>query len=465
MSSVSQVFDPIGFNFLFTLCPKILLQKSWKGKAGWDSEVPEDTEKNFWKWLDELPLLSEVKIPRYLHVFCDASKVAYAAAVFLRGQRGKEIYSKSRVVSLQNLTIPRLELLACCIVVRLASSLKNTINVEIRLECFWTGSTTALFWIQSGECCGNSISNRVKEINLLTEHEAWYHVSGQENPVDLPSCRCSNDWPQLDSLVNEEEVNQERKLSVITTLVDVTDEVSWYCTYFSRYSKILTMVVWILRCFHCKRAAALKSINIVKDEQCIFRVRTKITEHTNEEGFLHPRLLPSKHKLTELIILEEHMSLCHAGVGPILTSLTKNFWLLKGRRTIKRIIVHCVPCRRHEAQGIVRAPVPLPEDRVRESAVFEVTGVDLAGTLVLKDGKMVWMVLFTSAVYCCIHLELIESLSTKVFLFALRRFISRGGDDGTNFVGANNLLDSINWKILNLWEFNPMTAAWWGEWW
>lgn len=32
-------------------------------------------------------------------------------------------------------------------------------------------------------------------------------------------------------------------------------------------------------------------------------------------------------------------------------------------------------------------PVGLPEDRIRDAAVFEVTSVDLAGPLFLKDGS------------------------------------------------------------------------------
>ncbi|KAJ8872354.1 hypothetical protein PR048_025958 [Dryococelus australis] len=167
--------------------------------------------------------------------------------------------------------------------------------------------------------------------------------------------------------------------------------------------------------FTAKRQADLKSTNIVKDEQHILRVRTKIAERTDEEGFLHPMLLPSKHKLTELIILSEHMSL--------------------------------------------RCRIPLLEDRVRETAVFEVTGVDLAGPIVLNGGKKVWMVLFTC----------------DVFLYALRRFISHRGclkiiysNNGTHFVGTNNLLDSKNLKNIETEAaptFNPPSAAWWGGWW
>jgi hypothetical protein len=62
----------------------------------------------------------------------------------------------------------------------------------------------------------------------------------------------------------------------------------------------------------------------------------------------------------------------------------------------------------------------LPEDRVRDASVFEVTGVDLAGPLFLKEGRNGWITMVTCAVYRAIHLELVTSLRTKGFLLGLR---------------------------------------------
>ncbi|XP_035214816.1 uncharacterized protein LOC118188493 [Stegodyphus dumicola] len=79
-----------------------------------------------------------------------------------------------------------------------------------------------------------------------------------------------------------------------------------------------------------------------------------------------------------------------------------------------------------------------------------------------------------------LHAELIGSLSTSGFFLGIRRFIARRGrprvvysDNGTNFVGARNLLRSVDWNQINRsssimkiqWKLNPPTAAWWGGWW
>ncbi|GBN05766.1 hypothetical protein AVEN_26100-1, partial [Araneus ventricosus] len=123
---------------------------------------------------------------------------------------------------------------------------------------------------------------------------------------------------------------------------------------------------------------------------------------------------------------------------------------------------------------------PLPEDRVREARIFEITGIDLCGPLILRDGTKSWIVLFTCAVFRAGHLELVTSLSTENFILALRRFISRRGrpstinsDNGTDLVGTSNELKNIDWKKLKdhgslkriNWKLNPPSSPWWGGFW
>ncbi|XP_035213654.1 uncharacterized protein LOC118187522 [Stegodyphus dumicola] len=111
---------------------------------------------------------------------------------------------------------------------------------------------------------------------------------------------------------------------------------------------------------------------------------------------------------------------------------------------------------------------------------FEVTGIDLCGPLILKNKNKTWVVLFTCAVYRCVHLELVTSVNTECSIQAFRRFIARRGrpstvysDNGTNFVGTSALLKKVDWvKVIAqetlhpiTWKFIPPTAAWWGGWW
>ncbi|GFT18860.1 integrase catalytic domain-containing protein [Trichonephila clavipes] len=125
-------------------------------------------------------------------------------------------------------------------------------------------------------------------------------------------------------------------------------------------------------------------------------------------------------------------------------------------------------------------PVSLASDRVKDAAVFEVVGVDLAGPLYVKRGDKVWIVLYTCAIYRALHLELVSSLSTDAFLLSFRRFVTRRGrpriiysDNGTNFRVAYNELIDIDWNKVSryaeiqriTWKFIPPTAAWRGGFW
>jgi hypothetical protein len=224
----------------------------------------------------------------------------------------------------------------------------------------------------------------------------------------------------------------------------------------------------------------LKSLCTFKDQDGLIRLKTKITRRNDEEDFKCPIVLPSEHKLVEMLIRQKHLQLSHAGVLTVLCEIRQQFWILRGRKTIRKVIRKCTSCLRYNSKHVETSPTPLPEDRVRDALVFEVTGVDLAGPLYLKNEEKAWILLFTCAVYRAVHLELILSLSTNSFLQGLRRFIARRGrpkiiysDHGSNFVGADNLFKNIDWNKIAQdisiekiqWKFNPPTAAWWGGWW
>ncbi|GBN85884.1 hypothetical protein AVEN_203981-1 [Araneus ventricosus] len=74
------------------------------------------------------------------------------------------------------------------------------------------------------------------------------------------------------------------------------------------------------------------------------------------------------------------------------------------------------PRRNSHFQSLEIDSGPLPENRVRDAAVFQITGVDAAGPLFLTGNQKAWLLLFTCAVYRAVHLELITSLTTEAFL-------------------------------------------------
>ncbi|GFT35519.1 integrase catalytic domain-containing protein [Trichonephila clavipes] len=218
----------------------------------------------------------------------------------------------------------------------------------------------------------------------------------------------------------------------------------------------------------------------MKGDDGLIRVETRVSCRKDLETFRYPILLPNIHQLVKKLIMEKHIELEHAGTQTLMSNLRESYWIIKSRKTIRQVVRSCITCKRFSARPLETVSIPLPEDRVRDAAIFEVCGVDLCGPLFLKENKKCWIVLFTCAIYRAVHLELITSLSTDSFILAFRRFIARRGrpttiysDNGKNFVGTFNALNSIDWdkiqdfalKIKIQWKFSPPSAPWWGGFW
>ncbi|XP_035217865.1 uncharacterized protein LOC118191170 [Stegodyphus dumicola] len=206
---------------------------------------------------------------------------------------------------------------------------------------------------------------------------------------------------------------------------------------------------------------------------------TSLIYRKHSEDFLKPVVLSSKHEVVKPLIFSVHVKNCHAGGQILLNLLREKYWILNGRKTVKNIVANCTICKRYSSRNMETICAPLPENRVKDAAVFQITGVDMAGPLFLKESRKSWVLIFTCAVYRAVHFELITAASTDAFLMAFRRFIARRGrctvvycDNGSNFVGAANSLKQLDWNriqkhgVVNSidWKFNTPTAAWWGGW-
>jgi len=213
LSIVSQIYDPLGFICPAVIQPKMLLQEAWASSLDWDKEWETEKSTKFRMWLKQMPELERIEIPRFLgigntqrgliqlHLFCDASKGAYGAVIFVRveledGVSVQLVEAKARLAPLdknksKRVTINRLELMGCLIGARLLHHTKSSIELEEIQTICWSDSTTALAWIRRDEDWGTFVGNRSREINRLTKSKQWRYVPGKLNPADLPSRGCS----------------------------------------------------------------------------------------------------------------------------------------------------------------------------------------------------------------------------------------------------------------------------------
>ena len=89
---------------------------------------------------------------------------------------------------MKDLSIPRLELLACVSLSKLIVSVINAVRLEVQVRkvfC-WTDSQIAVWWIkQSNKRRNVWVQNRAEIIRSNISSIHWFHVPPSQNPVDI----------------------------------------------------------------------------------------------------------------------------------------------------------------------------------------------------------------------------------------------------------------------------------------
>ena len=204
LSAVMSVFDPLGLVSHFTIAAKILLQNLWRKKIEWDEEIPDEEAAQFTDWLESLREVTTLRLPRCysdgeenrekrkeLHVFCDASEQAYAAAAYWRMEQENGnvevtlIAAKARVAPLRTISVPRLELQAAVLGARLADTIRREHRWKPEKTTFWSDSRTVLRWIEHDAVRYTPfVAHRLGEIAELTEGCDWRWTPTDQNVAD-----------------------------------------------------------------------------------------------------------------------------------------------------------------------------------------------------------------------------------------------------------------------------------------
>ena len=129
-----------------------------------------------------------------LHHFSDASQIGYGQCSYVRMIDDRNqvhcslVMAKARVAPVRPVTIPRLELTAAVLSVRIAKYVKLQLNYEEVTEVFWTDSDVVLGYISNDARRFHVyVANRVAQIREYTEPSQWRHVDTAVNPADMAS--------------------------------------------------------------------------------------------------------------------------------------------------------------------------------------------------------------------------------------------------------------------------------------
>ncbi|XP_054737959.1 uncharacterized protein LOC129244364 [Anastrepha obliqua] len=414
LSDVAKIYDPPGLLAPVVVKGKAICQQLWLSGVDWDDPIPDPLQQEWRRFRDEMPQIRELKVPRWvgsepsvssyqLHVFSDASTVAYAAVAYLRVETsGNDVKisiltAKTKVAPLKKITIPCLELNAALLAAKVAAKVLSTLQLPaIRLYC-WSDSKTTLSWIRSNPGKHKQyISNRLTQIQELTPINAWKYVPTTTNPADIASRgifpsqlaglslwwrgppwlnRHSSTWPeQHNGYTDPDEelvlslvtIPEESKPTMLTTLLQkysnlnkllaVTSwcqrflaalmkrphETTLWCTVTERTAPLQ---FWISKPI-CQKSKLLK-LNPVLDDDGILRLNGRLKNANMPFYEQFPCLLPKQDPLCTLLISQAHDYTLHGGVQSTLNFIRRRYWIIDARSSIRRFIHRCIKCFRH----------------------------------------------------------------------------------------------------------------------
>lgn len=210
----------------------------------------------------------------------------------------------------------------------------------------------------------------------------------------------------------------------------------------------------------------LLALNPFLDNDNIIRVGGRLENSYLSYDAKHPIIMPNNHPLTKLIIDFEHRRNLHAGTQATLAAVRQKYWPLKGKSVVKGILRKCMTCFKARPTTVDRLMGNLPKERVQYARAFLNCGLDYAGPFYIKDGKYrnrkivkSYLCMFVCMATKAVHLELVGDLTSESFINAFKRFTSRRGlckaifsDNGSNFVGANNMLTEISTLVTDIYK-------------
>ena len=207
LSTVCSVYDPLGLVAPLILTGKQILQDLCRENADWDDPISDELRSRWERWRNELRLLEGLKIPRCykpedfgdikaveLHHFSDASQTGYGQCSYLRLLNESNqaycslVMGKARVAPLKPVTIPRLELTAAVVSVRVSQWLVPELDYENVTEFFWTDSKVVMGYISNVTRRFHIfVANRIQQIHEHTKPQQWQYINTHSNPADAAS--------------------------------------------------------------------------------------------------------------------------------------------------------------------------------------------------------------------------------------------------------------------------------------
>ncbi|KAH7702853.1 Pao retrotransposon peptidase domain-containing protein [Aphelenchoides avenae] len=203
LRQLMSIFDPQGLLTPVTFQAKCHFQKVFKTGIEWDVAVSDEL-RNQWSNITSQWGHVEIAVKRLvirdresrfeLHATSDASGLGCGIAVYLRELHSDGtischlVFAKSRLAPIKNTpTIPRLELVAAILGLRVLMFVLKNLHLLIRRLVLWCDSKITIGWLSRDlTTLPLFIRNRVEEFRRHPEVEVGY-IPTKDNPSDAAS--------------------------------------------------------------------------------------------------------------------------------------------------------------------------------------------------------------------------------------------------------------------------------------
>lgn len=432
--------------------------------------LPEDLQLKWSKLRAEFVLIEKIKINRWmdtfhthskfkyeLHRFADSTEEAYAATTYLRVMKGDGSFSvhlvaaKTKVAPIKRIALPRLELCAAHLLVKLVNSIRTALKLSLQQIVLWTDSTVTLAWIRGHPIRWKTfVANKVTEIQESFPTDYWRHVPSGKNAADCASRglmpselikfemwwkgpeflqQDESQWPmekKRTEFVTDAELRKQIALSThvlaepnpILHQFEDLDRLSRITAYCMRVfnkenrpsSKVLSvnevqqsLIFWIkhtqkihfsdeIRKLSANKAinthSSILSLRPFLDGHGIVRVGGRLGNAAMAYDRKHPILLPATGHLVKLVIHESHQRSLHGGCQLALNIVRQKYWIIHGRSAVRSYIKSCVRCARFATKPTSQLMADLPAARIQQSRIFIRIGLDYAGPYDLRTSGL-----------------------------------------------------------------------------
>ncbi|XP_052752614.1 uncharacterized protein LOC128201063 [Galleria mellonella] len=473
LSHLMKVYDPLGLLGPIVGKGRILLQDVWRSNIDWDTPFSPSEVSKWTEWFKELFDVSTIKIPRWyakqngeplhreLHVFADASELAYACVAYWRFLypdgcvKLALIASKTRVSPLKPTSIPRW-------LRSDARSFKPFVAHRIG-EISENSRIQDWRWVPTSLNVADD-ATRTKPLNLNSNHR-WF--TGPPFLLGSPK-----DWPVEPAgqpMVQEERRQQLDPLAVhVLIIADFTRFSDWLRLLrvtarvlqvvskfrslldrsisgtknfiYTRYRNSSASTTLISLTAELMKAAERHVLQRVQQDsfreeiQCITRSQpiakssrlSKLSPMMGEDNLLRlygrikavqnvdtdvrfPILLDGHHPVVRLLVQYFHRKAGHANNETVINEIRQQYWLLHLRNTVRSVAYQCCFCRIRKTKPLNPVTGNLPPHRLaHHRRPFTFTGLDYFGPINVTIGRRHdkrYVALFTCLTSRAVHLE------------------------------------------------------------